>query len=92
MTKRRFALIKIRAGDWLLASNDGKQLWRIYRYEERGQRGDRAITESYWACALYLGSLDEAIEEEDLEHDWSRWETTDFWLGTRQDAIDSALG
>jgi hypothetical protein len=82
--ERRFPLVKIRAGDWLLLSNDRRTLWRIYRFDDDGQ--------NWWATARFDGTPAQAVDvAEELEHAWDRWVTTEYYLETRQEAIDEAL-
>jgi hypothetical protein len=82
--ERKHQMVKIRAGDWLLLSNDGKTLWRVYRYDEHNG-------ESWWASARYDGTPTQALNDDELEHAWDRWVTTEYYLETRQEAIDEAL-
>lgn len=84
MTERLYQMVRIRAGDYLLLSNDRRTLWRIYRYDEQ----DGA---SWWACARWDGTPEAALQADDLEHAWDRWETTEYYLKTRREAIEEAL-
>jgi hypothetical protein len=76
--RRRYVLTKIKAGDYLLPSNDAQTLWRIARDEREG-----------WSVWRWADELSEAI----FEHldDWGRWECMSQWLRTRGEAIDEAM-
>jgi hypothetical protein len=81
--ERKYPLVKIKAGDWLLLSNDRTMLWRIYRFNDLDWDG--------WACARYDGTPAQAVDENyGLEHAWDRWVVTAY-VKTRQQAIDEAL-
>lgn len=88
-------MTRLRRGDYLLPSNDGATLWRIYSYEEEGSLVDtlpdgseRPVIGAFWACARRpFPKPGELIELEG----WFDWE---FWAGplpTRQAAIEEAL-
>ncbi len=89
--KRKYALRRLEAGDYLLIGNDDVTLWRISRYEDGPSHGlkdwprDRMVWGlRKWETPVVLGET--AIELEN----WDRWE---FWEGTfdtRQEAIDTA--
>jgi hypothetical protein len=93
MTERKYQLVKIRAGDYLLLSNDAKTLWRIYRYEDGRSYGlkDMKGDVQLWAYARWDGTPASALQADDLQYAWDRWVNGEHWLKTRQEAIDKAL-
>lgn len=86
MSERKHSLVKIRASDYLLLSNDGRTLWRIYRYDDRWPNEDM-----WWATARYDGTPEQAIEDDELEHAWDRWITAEWYVTTRREAIEKVL-
>jgi hypothetical protein len=94
MAERIYPLVRITAGDYLLPSNDGRELWRIYRYHEDGslEDGDGSrIRGDFWGAARYrYGSPEQAVHDEDLT-EWNCWDIWVTLLRTRQEAIEEAL-
>jgi hypothetical protein len=92
VTERKYVLTRISAGDYLLPSNDGSTLWRIYTYEEDGSAeysDGTKLVGKFWACARRPIPA-EGVPIDDLLA-WSAWE---FWAGplnSRKDAIAEAL-
>ena len=104
VVERKYALVRVESGDYLLLGNDGRTLWRIYRYIEDGslwqhQEGDRygepskQIKGSFWANARYQRTVADRFRDYDDPEflDWDRWTTWETLMQTRQEAIDSAL-
>ena len=101
MTDRKYRMIRVGAGDYLLPSNDKVTLWRIYSYEEDGSaeyqdsRGKwRTVTGTFWATAKFARPFTPDTLADDLPDDptdWEHWETWDVGHRTRQSAIDAAL-
>lgn len=91
--ERKYAMTRIKKGDYLLPSNDARTLFRIANYEEDGSAewgNGRKLIGTYWAVyrrpmpreGVSVGSL---LEWDD---DW------EFWSGpheNRQQAIEEAL-
>jgi hypothetical protein len=97
VTDRRYALTRVRAGSYLLPSNDMEVLWHIYSFEDGRSHGLDVPDRTYWACACYRGSYRAAVDAvaRDLE-DYGYvtrddWHETDSYLRTRADAIRAAL-
>lgn len=86
-THRRFTLVKMSKGDYLLSSNDRRTLWRIYTYEEDGSL-DSGWKGTYWAAARRPMPRENEIV--DLES-WNEWEFFSGPLETRADAISEAM-
>lgn len=78
MTRRRYVLTKVSAGDYLLPSNDAQSLWRIARDEREG-----------WSLWRWADELSVAI----FEHldDWNRWECMAAHLSTRDEGVREAM-
>ena len=102
--ERRWAMIRVRAGDYLLPSNDKTTLWRLATYEEHGdaewQDGDgrwHKIRGTFWAVYRYehgrrsFPDLDAPEWTGDDFLDWDRWVCHETSLATRAAAIDSVL-
>jgi len=93
--ERKYALIRLSKGDYLLPSNDGQTLWRIYTYGEDGSAewgNGKKIVGTFWGCAKYnrpLPSIPDPPPYDFIEWvDWEPWATT---MATRQEAIREAL-
>ena len=91
--ERKYALIRIGPGDYLLPGNDGLTLYRISAYEEMGDgyytdaRGrERRITGRYWQAAEYVhgaGTVEAAMREADADLlDWSDDYGNERWATT----------
>jgi hypothetical protein len=91
--ERRYALTRVRAGDYLLPSNDGKTIWRIKAYDEDGsaqyqdERGWHPILGHFWAVWRYVGRSVERLDPDD----WTDWEQWDSSYRTRAEAVRCAL-
>lgn len=98
VVERKYALTRIKAGDYLLPSNDGATLFRLATYEEDGSAEyvtrpgakARPLVGTFWAVYRRpMPPLDQATADL-LE--WSdAWEWIAGPLDTRQQAIDEAL-
>jgi hypothetical protein len=90
--ERKYALRRIKAGDYLLFSNDATTLWRISRYEDGPSHGldDWPKDRTFWAIWKWETPI--VMGETAIEIDnWDRWEFVEGFDETRQSAIDSAL-
>lgn len=93
---RKYAMTRVRKGDYLLPSNDAQTLWRIYQYEEDGSlihelpdRTEKPVVGWFWATAKRPMPREGAFVGDILE--WDDWE---FWSGphsTLHRAIEEAL-
>lgn len=99
-THRKYQLVKISAGDWLLPGNDGRTLWRLKTYEDGPTSGldiprDRAFWSVYrWAGTLaeFYAAGDDVLELAASDGDGlPRWAYASGVLLTRTDAIAEAL-
>ena len=90
--ERKWAMVRIGAGDYLLPSNDGATLWRIYRYEDADNAGPLRM---FWAAARYDGTMAEAERLMNWDpHEflsWIRWSSWHTLLATRKEAIAAAV-
>lgn len=106
MTERKYRMTRVQSGSYLLPSNDGETLWHIWSFmdgEAFGLTGERNVR--YWACARYLGTLDDgarAVERDMDDYGYIRhyqaypsyrslWHETNSYLPTRAAAIEAAL-
>lgn len=84
MTERRYVLTKVWPGEYLLPSNDARTIWRLKNEDSGSDHG--------WAVYRWNGDVDlQAIAESIADYEWDRWETCEYGLATRRDAIDAAL-
>lgn len=96
--ERKFALIKIRSGDYLLPSNDGQRLWRIFSHMDGPSYGiaDWPSDRKVWVAAAFVDpwegtySAPQALRPEHLDEP-DRWAEEASTLPTRQAAIDYAI-
>lgn len=83
-------MTRISAGDYLLPSNDGQTLWRIYRYTDEyvdGETGrDRRL--KCWGTAKFRRPIETALDVDDLL-DWEYWDHWATYL-TRAEAVEAA--
>lgn len=96
--ERKYAMTRVRAGDYLLPSNDGKTLWRIASYHEDGsaewqdERGQwHKVVGTFWQTAKYRHGVPRVglLDEDFL--DWNEWHTWETNLRTRKEAVEAAL-
>jgi hypothetical protein len=96
---RKWAMTRIRSGDYLLPSNDARTLWRISEYAEDGSAGNYdgagrwvPITGRFWQVSKFKGPLpavDATLPDDFL--DWDNWETHTTGLLKRKYAVEVAL-
>ena len=98
MTARAYSLIRIRAGDYLLPSNDGATLWRIRRYEDGPSYGldDWPRDRLFWGAWRYVGRVAwrDGLTADQLDDllDADAWDGPEGdYLTTRSAAIAAAL-
>lgn len=91
--ERKFALSKIAAGDYLLPSNDGQTIWRIFKYEDGPSHGlaDWDRDRGFWALWRWAEPFTGAKRGYVDTQDWSRWEHCSDMHATRADAISDAM-
>lgn len=80
---RKYQLTKVRSGDWLLPSNDGRWLFRLYS----GNDG----WEVYRMVMPTTDAELDALADDVQRDEWAEWEYRDGPLSSRADAIDAAL-
>lgn len=89
--ERKWQMIRVRSGDYLLPSNDRQTVFRIYRYTDGPSSGldvdwkDR----DFWAVWRWLKGGPETLDFEDTFP--SGWIEVASFLDTRKVAIDVAL-
>ena len=86
--ERKFAMRRLKAGDYLLPSNDGRTIWRIATYHEDGsaQRNDgTAVTGTFWGVWRYVGRGTVDPDE------WNDFDMFDGSLKSRAEAVETAL-
>lgn len=89
--ERKYALSKIKAGDYLLPSNDAQIIWRLRSYEDGPSHGiedwPRDIT--LWGAWRWRGNVD-ALDTIDFE-DADQWAHEGDGFTSRAGAIQWAL-
>lgn len=93
MSERQYAMTRVKAGDYLLPSNDALTLWRIYQYEEEGtleyDDGTKLVG-TFWACARrpmpHEGTP--MIDVVEWSEDWQHWAGP---FKSRKEALEDAL-
>lgn len=93
MSERKYAMTRVAPGDYLLPSNDGRTLWRLSTYEDGPSYGldVKWSDRKFWGVWRFDGDFsDGVITGADVE-DWNRWELVHGMLGTRREAMESAL-
>jgi len=90
--ERKYALIRIESGDYLLPDNDGKRIWRIARYEDGKSHGliDWDHDEMFWGWWRWADGI-YTPQTADDPTDWGYWDMVGGFCGTRRDAIQNAL-
>jgi hypothetical protein len=86
---RKYALQRIKAGDYLLLSNDQSVTWRIATYTEDGSAvrdGGRPVVGTFWGLWKYTGRAGRM----DVD-DWNDFEMWDAMIRTRAEAIGYAM-
>ena len=90
-TPRKYRMVRVSAGDYILPSNDGQTFWRVRAYEDGPSHGimdwPRDIT--LWSCYRWCGARPPQETREPLyESNW-RFHADNF--ATRAEAIEAAL-
>jgi hypothetical protein len=100
LPERQYALSKIATGDWLCWSNDRTQVWRFHQHIDGANLGlcnDDGTPVSYaertyWRAVYVPADVFERLVEVGLPDPWDRpWIESDWYLPTRQAAIDRML-
>lgn len=97
--ERKYQMIRLGAGDYLLPSNDAQTLWRIYSYQEDGSlwhseygKPDKQVVGMFWAVAKWNRGFPEVMAFFDREFlEWDNWDFCAGPLLTRREAIGEAM-
>lgn len=97
--ERKYKMTRVRAGSYLLPSNDGETLWHIYSFEDGESHGlEGEPDRTWWAAAKFRGTFEEAsaaVMRDLLDFDYithERWSEWASYMKTRGEAIEAALG
>src|SRR5262245_5231441 len=102
-TERKYAMIRVRAGLYLLPSNDLQTIWRLSSYEEHGDaqwQDDsgqwHTIRGTVWEVArMSLATMQRLADDPYTSDDdllWSdEWASSESCLPSRKAAIKAAL-
>lgn len=89
--ERKWQMIRLKAGDYLLPSNDRATVFRIYRYTDGPSGGlDMPKDRDFWAAWRWLKDP-EGLDEIAFDYFPDGWTEVATFLDTRQEAIDAAL-
>ena len=88
--ERKYALTKLKPGDYLLPSNDGKTIWRIARYTEGPSTGIDSWPRDREVWGIWKWAATERLPYVDTRR-WDAWEMVDSMYHTRAQAIAVAL-
>lgn len=89
MSERRYAMTRMRAGDYLLPSNDATVLWRVAKYREDGsaQHDDGSpVFGEFWGLWRWRGFMSDR-----LTLDWVEWDMWAQGFTTRGAAVAEAM-
>lgn len=97
--ERKYQMIRVGKGDYLLPANNLTTLWRIHSYEEDGSaywedaKGKaRTIRGTFWNTSKFRGTFDDLRDGVlDDPTDWAHWETWGTMYRTRAEAIKDVL-
>lgn len=96
-TQRKYALIKIKTGDYLLPGNDGRTLWRLAKGEQPIWSDDGVLLDGsspVWELfrwrELIPTEVNYLVWEGPPIDNWEAWEYTEAG-DTRQEILDRAL-
>lgn len=98
MSERKYAMTRLRKGDYLLPSNDRATLWRIATYTEDGSASDSdgtVIRGTFWMVYKYRRPIPQTDAErrrfdEDIAS-WDGFESEYSMCRSRREAIGWAL-
>jgi hypothetical protein len=95
MTTRRYALTKVRSGDYLCLSNDGTRLWRFTLYQDGSDLGldvDYKLRTFWRVQYSHMSEITEVQSRQGDILDPMYWFDRQVNLPTRQAAINVMLG
>ncbi len=90
-TERKYAMMRIAAGDYLLPSNDAKTIWRLVSMLEGPSTGIEgwARDRTVWSVWRWTDTQRMPYVDASSLDGWEMW---DSMLATRAEAIEVALG
>lgn len=93
---RKWRMTRLKAGDWLLPSNDRSTVFRISTYEDGESYGLEGVKDrTYWGVWHWPKPLKQLAASDpwgyDPFDDWDAWVQIGHSCATRQEAIDAAL-
>ena len=95
----RWPTVRVSAGDYLLASNDGQTLWRISSYLEDGSLESgpdyasmKPVRGKFWSIATYATPFPDVDPDDPHLLDWDRWTRVEDLIATKRDAIVAICG
>jgi len=94
MSERRYALTKVRSGDYLCLSNDGTRLWRFMTYEDGSAFGLDVdyVRRTFWRVQYAdMAEITEVHARDADILDPMYWVDEQVHLPTRQAAINVML-
>jgi len=107
-SERRYQATRVRAGDYVIPSNDGAQLWRITSYQEEGTRLEMRSatagvlhlnppTRTRWQARRYRLTVAQMHDRwgDDIPDDFLDWDQWEHWqdsYATKAAAIRDVVG
>lgn len=92
--ERKYRMIRLSAGDYLLPGNDGETIFRIAKYVEDGISLE-GVKGEFWAAWRWpkpkATLLRDPVYGYNPTEDWDAWYQIEDQFKTRQEAIDAAL-
>lgn len=90
MAERRYAMIKLGSGDYLLPDNDAQTMWRIVRYTDGPSFGleDWPRDRELWRLLVWTLGFESLADRWD---EWDLWEAREEGFERRADAVERAL-
>jgi hypothetical protein len=89
---RKYALMKVQSGDYLLPDNDGEHLWRVRSYVDGSALGlDVSYTHrTFWAAYRFFGTFDEFVQDpERFLNDDTYWRVFEQFQPARRYCIEA---
>jgi hypothetical protein len=91
---RKWTLMKVKPGDYLMLSNDRRTMWRLVKYIDGPSNGlDWPSDRELWEVRRWEGDIEdhEGMGRSIEESDWEQWVGWGSGFPTRAEAIQDAL-
>lgn len=88
--ERKYAMTRVKAGDYILPDNDGETIWRLHKYEEDETvtwADGRPVSGIWWRVLKWTPTRDGVLDPDD----WDRFDEYGHGFRKREEAIQYAL-